>query len=148
MQSPDSRTPAGNQAISSIKISDVAQSFGPEYLDETACRARLINLLHPNGAFCPDCGLSLDGASKESFHAGRRCVCGRCGRWFTATSGTFLQGAQLDYRQVYLLATLIDLMRTGINTQLLADIIDISADTCRLWMKRFDILEGATRDGR
>lgn len=112
-----------------------AAHFGPDFLNEDACREWVVSRLHPGGAFCPGCGLRLE--DDASFRAGKRCHCGRCGRWFTATTGTFLEGAHLDFAQVYALALFIELGHTPAR---ISSMLGISADTVRLWMKKFRML--------
>lgn len=106
--------------------------FDPDFFDEAACREWVISRLHPGGPACPGCGLKLD--DDKSFRAGKRCHCGRCGRWFTATTRTILEGTHLDFAQVYALALFIEL---GIPATRTASMLGISADTVRLWMKKF-----------
>lgn len=123
--------------ISSFTSAAAAAAFGAKFLDEGACRDWVISRLHPDGARCPGCGLRLDDDS--GFNAGKRCVCGRCGKYFTATSSTFLQGAHLSYRQAFLLAVLIG---RGFKPQGIAEVLNISVDTVRIWIKRFRVFEG------
>lgn len=112
-----------------------AAHFGPGFLNEDACREWVVSRLHPGGASCPGCGLRIE--DDKSFRAGKRCHCGRCGRWFTATTGTFLDGAHLSFGQVFLLAALIEHINHPARIALL---VDISVDTVRLWVKKFRLL--------
>lgn len=109
--------------------------FDPDFFDEDACREWVISRLHPGGAFCPGCGLKLD--NDKRFRGGKRCHCGRCGRMFTAKSGTFLEGMHLDFAQVYALALLIEL---GHSPAVIAPMVGVSSDTVRLWQKKFRML--------
>ncbi len=120
---------------------DIARLFGPSSLDEVACRETALRLLHPDGAACPECWLKIDDEPASGFRRGRRCVCGRCGRWFTARTGTILQGTHLDDRQIILLAVLIDLMDNGITPARIAEIVGVSVDTVRDWQKRFRVFD-------
>lgn len=111
-----------------------ALAFSPAHMDEDYCRKHVIEWLHGGNAACPSCGLQLEGATLASFRGGKRCHCGRCGRWFNARSGTFLANAELSYSQVFLLAALIP---TGLTPAQIADFVCVSADTVRIWIKRF-----------
>lgn len=117
-------------------LSWAAEVFNYELFDERACRAWVFGRLHPEGARCPACELVLDGAGCQSFWAGRRCVCRRCGRKFTARSGTLLDGSQLDYRQVYVLAAF---SKIGLTPARLAEILNVTPNTVRYWSLRFDV---------
>ena len=126
-------------------LKDAAASFSRSLLDEPARRAWVLRSIHPHGPRCPYCACEPSPTEDrviDSFWAGRRCACKSCGRFYTARTGTFLEGAHLDYRQVFLLAVLVDLMQTGLDAQRVAGIIGISADTVRLWIKRFRAFEG------
>jgi hypothetical protein len=64
-----------------------------DYLDESACYAKLVEMLHPDGLACPDCG----ERQRLGVHRRRRAPvldyqCAACGRVFNAWAGTFLQG--------------------------------------------------------
>lgn len=115
-----------------------ALAFSTAYMDEIYCRKHVIEWLHGGNAACPDCGLRLEGATLSSFWAGKRCHCGRCGRWFTARTDTFLAHAELTYSQVFLLAALIP---TDLHPARIADFVGVSADTVRIWIKRFKSLD-------
>lgn len=114
-----------------------AQAAGAlmKIVDEARARAWAISQLHPSGACCPECGLSLD--NDESFLEGKRCSCGRCGKGFMARTGTILQGAQLDYGQAALLAALVDIMERGLTPASIGELVGVSEDTVRLWQKKF-----------
>lgn len=98
--------------------------------------------LHGTAPRCPDCGHILSGKAAQSFFQGERCVCPACGRWFTARTGTFLQGSQLSYSQVFLMAVLIDFMQNGLTPARIAQAVGVSADTVRIWIKRFKVFDG------
>lgn len=115
---------------------DAADHLSADILDEALCREWIISRMHPDGARCPDCGLVLN--DDASFRAGRRCHCGRCGRWYTATTDTFLEGTHLDFSQAYLLAVLIDL---EVPPHRIAYCVGVSTDTVRIWVKRFKAFE-------
>src|SRR3954454_19649785 len=66
-----------------------------DYLDESACYGKLVELLHPGGLACPQCG----GADDLGVHRRHRepvldYQCGRCGRVFNAFTGTALHGTK------------------------------------------------------
>lgn len=106
-----------------------------QIVDEDRARAWAIAQLHPFGARCPECGLSLD--NDKPFLEGKRCACGRCGKGFTARTGTILQGAQLYYGQAALLAALVDIMEKGLTPARVGELVGVSEDTVRLWQKKF-----------
>ena len=66
-----------------------------EFLDEDACYAKLLDLLHPGGLACPRCGA---GDRRGGHRRPRTPVLdsqgGHCGRVFNAGTGTFLHRRQ------------------------------------------------------
>ncbi len=63
------------------------------YLDESACYTKLVELLHPGGLACPRCR----ERQRLGIHRCHRAPvidfqCGSCGRVFNAFTGTALQG--------------------------------------------------------
>lgn len=75
-----------------------------ELMDEDACHAKLVAVLHPGGLACPRCG----AADRLGVHR-RHCApvldyqCGHCRRVFNAWTGTILQGTQRRPAQVVLI---------------------------------------------
>lgn len=120
-----------------FSLSMASEAFTAGFLDEGACRAWVLSVLHPEGAHCPWCGLRLEGATEVSFWSGRRCSCPRCGRGFTARAGTFLHGAGLDDRQVVLIAMLLN---EGLSPARVAALSGVHPDTVRLWALKFKVL--------
>src|SRR5262245_38018866 len=63
-----------------------------DYMDEDACYRKLVDLLHPDGLACPDCG---ERATPGVHHCHRAPVLdyqyGACGRVFNAWTGTIRQ---------------------------------------------------------
>lgn len=114
-----------------------ASSFSWRLFDDAACRRWVLETLHPHGARCPACDtLTADTPTIRNFWAGRRCVCKFCGRKFMALSGTFLQGAQISFAQVFLIVALIE-MDAGIPVPTIAAAAGVSDDTVRAWEKKF-----------
>ena len=107
------------------------------FLDEAACREHILQAVHGTDARCPGCDVRIqDTSTLKNFWGGKRCVCKRCGRWFTALSGTFLQGMQLDFRTVLLIAVLADCPHPGLNVSYIARLAGVSPKTVRIWLQR------------
>ena len=75
-----------------------------DYLDEAACYTKLLELLHPDGLACPQCG----ERQRLGIHRRHRdpvldYQCGACGRVFNAWTGTALQGTHRRPAQVLMI---------------------------------------------
>jgi len=103
-------------------------------LDQGACRMFWIRRLHPYGPGCPGCGISVTGRQSETFNAGGRVRCNTCGQWFTYRTGTLIDGAKADDRQLFQVAQLstLDCDLKDISTA-----SHLSTDTVRAWQRRF-----------
>ena len=75
-----------------------------DYLDEDACYVKLVELLHPHGLACPQCG------QRQCLQIHRRhrapvldYQCGCCRRVFNAWTKTFLQGTHRRPTQILMI---------------------------------------------
>ena len=74
-----------------------------EDVDPDLARHWVLQMLHPGGAACPDCGSrALTLRQAESWRRGQRVRCAACGRWFCATSATPFEDLKLGWRQISL----------------------------------------------
>jgi transposase-like protein len=110
-----------------------------EFLDEDACYAKLVDLLHPRGLACPRCG-ACDCLGVHRCH--RTPVldyqCGHCGRVFNAWTGTILQGMQRRPSQILLILRGI---AQGVTTARLAR--ELGCDRMKLLRLRHRLQEHA-----
>jgi transposase-like protein len=75
-----------------------------DLLDETACYARLLGILHPGGLACPRCGARTGlGVHRRHRAPVLDYQCGGCGRVFNAFTGTALQKSRRPCDQVLLI---------------------------------------------
>jgi len=123
---------------------DIFHSFGVNFLDESVCRHRILERLHPDYVMCPGCKAEITGKVLQNFWEGKRirCRAEKCGKFFTALTGTFLSGCHLDYRGMILLAIFLHL---GIRNELIADKLAVSVETVRLWQKKYESIEQARK---
>ena len=113
-----------------------------DLLDGAACRRWVLERLHPAGPRCPGCDEFItDATTLANFWSGARCVCKTCGKWFTAVSGTFLQGSRLDCKQIFIIALFADILASGLDVGRIAAAAGASSDTVRIWIKRFKAFE-------
>lgn len=122
--------------ISFFTCAEALNALSPTLMDEDACRAWILQRLHPNGRHCPKCGEIL--INTRNFWAGLKCCCKACNFQFRPLSGSLFEGTHFSYRDIFLMAVLIAL---GINAPRIANILDIGSDTARLWIKRFKVME-------
>jgi transposase-like protein len=110
-----------------------------DYLDEDACYAKLVDLLHPDGLACPRCG----ARDRLGVHRRRRdpvldYQCGHCGRVFNAWTGTALHAMQRRPAQLLLILRGI---AQGVSTARLAR--ELGCDRMKLLALRHRLQEDA-----
>jgi len=108
------------------------------FVNEAAAREYILRQLHPlPQQRCPSCGAVIaDETTQRNFWKGRRCACKACGRWFSATSGTYLQGTQMSFAQLLVLFNLCELLTGDITPGRIASSVGVSIDTVRIWKTR------------
>ena len=122
---------------------DVAKAFSADFLDEVACRRWILETMYDAVCFtCPQCSAPLTEKGLRHFWLSERIRCYACGKFFTALSGTFLQGCHLAFREIILLAVFLCFK---IHHREIARILKISPETVRLWHKKFSALERINR---
>jgi transposase-like protein len=79
-----------------MKLSEFLQRFGTD----EACRAHMESVRWPDGPVCPKCGAVNDAVPIPTRPGLHRCKA--CGRQFTVTVGTAMEGTHLPLRLWYL----------------------------------------------
>jgi transposase-like protein len=110
---------------------DVREEFTAKFLDENFCREWILRRLHPQGATCPHCELTIH---EQRFWLARKIKCSQCKKWFTALTGTFLSGCQFTFSEVIVLAMFLSLQ---VPDKEIAKVLDISSENVRLWRHKF-----------
>lgn len=118
---------------------DVVRDLDASWLDETTCRMWVLLRLHHGGACCPGCGCPITSDQRLAFSQFKRIVCGSCGKYFTALSGTFLSGIQGDLRQPIMMAYLIGL---GLPDSAIADQLGVARSSVWRFRKKFEAKDG------
>ena len=112
------------------------KALSVHFLDEENCRAWILDKLHPDGACCPGCHRAIDEHRRlDHFFKGERLRCQGCGKYFSALTGTILNGAHLDMRGLFLLAVLSG---AGISDKIIASKLNITRESVRLWRLKFE----------
>lgn len=123
-------------------LEELSRAFSAKLFDENVCRQWVLRRLHQDGAHCPNCNVLLqDKTTLANFWHGKRCCCKSCGRWFTAKTCTFLQGTQMEYRQIFLLAVLLHLMENPPTPESIAKCTGVSPNTVSFWHKKIKVAE-------
>lgn len=125
-----------------LNPSQVIKAFTAEFLVEAFCRYWVIEQLHPAKNFkCPECGARIPDNLLRSFWENKRIEC-KCGKWFTALTGTFISGCHMDFREIVFFMLLLGL---GVQDKEIARMLKISTESVRLWKLKFKELEGAAQ---
>lgn len=114
---------------------DVGRSMIARFFDPAVCREWILEKLHPAGARCPGCATAIASyASLRSYRLGARVKCVKCGKFFTALTGTFLSGCHLSFAQVIHMSILID---AGADDAQIARQMSMSPEGVHGWRLRF-----------
>lgn len=123
---------------------DALSVFNAHFMDYEFSRIWILKRLHPDGAHCPGCGADVPENKLQRFWSNGRMACRQCGKYFTALTGTFISGSQLDFRNIILLAVLLALR---IPARQIAEMTNMSAENVRLWEIKFAALERMKKEG-
>lgn len=114
---------------------DALRGFGIEFLDEDVCRYWILKEIHNAEIKCPGCKTILKYFHPHPFWQGKRVRCSKCGKFFTALTGTFISGSHMDFREIMLLAVFLE---AGLSNKQIADILKCTDETVRLWRLKFE----------
>jgi len=128
----------GHTSAGLFLCDDVMTAPAHAFFNEAVCREWILKRLHPDGAYCPGCGLAVPERALPRFWEAERVKCSACGKFFTALTGTFLSGCQLDFCRVIRLA---DLLALGVPDKKIAEILPMSAANVRIWRNKYKAIE-------
>lgn len=124
--SGDNRCPMGPERV--------AGEFGPELLDEAACRRWFLAAMRGAPLTCPGCGAVFPEPTGGRVFAGKQVQCPGCGGYSSPKTGTLLDGSTLSFAQFVLLAALL---YWGLPTAQIAERVGCTPMTVRNWRARF-----------
>ena len=123
----------------------VLEAFGAHFLDRDRCREWVLRRLHPDTPRCPACRSALSEKLAARFWSGDRVKCKSCRKYFTAVTGTFLQGTHMTFIEVVLLSVFLGV---GTSTALIAHKLGSHEETIRIWRRKFRLLEELRPSGK
>ena len=129
-----------------MTITSDIQEFFIAMLDPDHCREWLIDWLHPDGPACPRCGYVPKRRAAASWRKGKRVCCYDCKKYYTAWAGTILSGAHMAPGELVLMFYLLGLPvgpSAGLPDKVIAERLQVSTDTVKLWRKKIKIGVGA-----
>lgn len=94
--------------------------------------------LHGDSADCPSCGAALSDTRRRTFRAWGRVMCAKCGKWFSATTGTHYSSSKIQPTQLVLMAYLIAI---GADQSVIATAVGVEPATVAYWRLKFQALE-------
>lgn len=116
---------------------DVVADFDATWLDEMLCRSWVMLRIHHAGAGCPECGTGLTPVQRVSFFDQKRIRCSGCGKYYSATTGTFICGMKLDYRQLVMMNYLIGI---GVDDAKISAALKVDKTTVWKYRKQIEDL--------
>lgn len=110
---------------------DVAAELSDRFFDAETCADWFLDRCYPDGPACPRCGGSITGdRAVTRWRSLQRLTCPHCGRKVKATTGTILQEAHLDPRQLFVLLSMLGL---GADPADVARIVGVTPATVVTW---------------
>jgi transposase-like protein len=113
-----------------MRLSEFMERFGTD----EACRAHMESVRWPGGPICPRCG-AINNAKPIRSRPGLY-RCGECGKQFTVTVGTALEGSHLPLRVWYLAMYLMLSTAKPISAMSLSRQLGIQYRTCWHLLRR------------
>jgi len=85
----------------------VAESFGPDMLDDDACRRWVIEATRGANPSCPFCGEPFRESDTSRLFDGKRVRCQVCDRNSSPRTGTIIEGSTLSDRQLMFMLSML-----------------------------------------
>ena len=137
MTNPEHSTDAGRQP-GHFTPEEVFHAINPGFLDEDMIRFWIVHRLHHAGARCPNCREKIQPAQRRRWSQLKPIYCRACHSRFTATTGTFLAGSQMQPREVFFLFLMF---RLGLTNRQIAERMACTGETIRLWRRHAQAVE-------
>ncbi|MGE4544187.1 MAG: hypothetical protein AB7D06_08760 [Pedobacter sp.] len=110
---------------------DVVAELSDRFFDAQTCTDWFLARCYPQGPACPRCGSAITGERAiDRWRSLQRLTCTSCQRKIKATTGTLLQEAHLDPRQLFVLLSMLGL---GADPAAVARVIGVTAATVLAW---------------
>lgn len=110
---------------------DVVDELSDRFFDASTCADWFLSRCYPQGPVCPRCGGAITAErALNRWRSLQRLTCPNCRRKIKATSGTLLQEAHLDPRQLFVLLSLLGL---GADPVAVGRVIGVTAATVLAW---------------
>lgn len=126
-----------NKVLAAFTPAEVGAEVHFELLKFTEVAKWLVTRLHPSGMWCPRCShdLGVDSAQRwERWYSLEQVRCPACGKKFSATTGTLLEGSKLEPREIFMLADYLDL---DVSPRRIAARLKVDIGTVRSWQQKF-----------
>ena len=110
---------------------DVVAELSARFFDADTCTDWFLGRCYPGGPTCPRCGAPITGErALARWRALQRLTCPHCGRKVKATTGTLLQEARIDPRQLFIALSMLGL---GADPAAIARIVGVTPATVLTW---------------
>jgi len=110
---------------------DVVAELSDQFFDAETCADWFLQRCYPCGPTCPRCGGVITGERAVArWRSLQRLTCTHCGRKVKATTGTLLQEAHLDPRQLFIILAMLGL---GADPSDVARIVGVTPATVLAW---------------
>ena len=120
--------------------------FNANFLNEPICREWILKKMHPDIIKCPSCkSVIIDATTLNNFWGLKRCRCKNCNKWFSATTGTFIDRLHLTMSELSMLAVFLHLRAPH---KIIAEKLNIHSVSVNQWEKKFKMFEENRNDNK
>jgi transposase-like protein len=121
---------------------DVAAELSDRFFDAQICADWFLDRCYPDGPACPRCGERITSERVLArWRSLQRLTCPHCGRKVKATTGTILQEAHIDPRQLFIILSMLGI---GADPADVARIVGVTPATVLAWRDKIIALAEVT----
>lgn len=127
---------SNNSGPGALSVKTIFERFGFQHLDESGCRALILEILHGSTVSCPSCGVVLGQKTKARLWEGKRAFCAACSARFGPLTGTRYNYLKMEFRQIVCLGLGV---RLGMSIAEIAAAVGVERHTITRFLRQMGV---------